>query len=537
MKKSMLAFLLILCLMCMGLAHAEGEVVNGIYKTGLPIAAEDVTLRIAVARHTGDQSKSYATKPFAKRAAEDTGIAIDWIEMTVDVDAQVSVMLASGDDMPDVFLCNLGDLYTKNMELFADISDLIPEYAPHVKECYDAWGVDWGMITEDDGSIRRLLTGMYSNPGNIPGDMMWIDKSWLDNLGLEMPTTTDELYDVLKAFKEQDADGDGDPNNEIPLDFTSDNIHKWAVSWGASGTDNNTYYIIKDGTVLPTANTDGYRAYLEYFHKLYAEGLINPEGFTQTGDQFNANLKAQRDGCWIAWSPQGSRGTSAEADKCTFIGIITAEGYDYAYPGNNSISINRYFAIAANSKHIEAALRWWDYLSSTDELRWLTARGPEGLCWIYGEDGVTHYVHDGSPEERQQVFEAYGMTEDFDVSMPGAAFYMDSHFPLIEKNTSYAPPAEGDPGMSQGYMRYLGQTLLGDLITEGQSLNVVPSDIAEEYSFACEGLADYIKSFRADAIINGVTDATWDAYLEELSSYNYDYYLKYYQMQYDGVYE
>ena len=71
-------------------------------------------------------------------------------------------------------------------------------------------------ITTPDGNI-------YSLP-NVDGSLhvqynmkLWINTTWLENLGLEMPTTTEEFYDVLKAFKEQDANGNGDPDDEIPL--------------------------------------------------------------------------------------------------------------------------------------------------------------------------------------------------------------------------------------------------------------------------------------------------------------------------------
>ena len=71
------------------------------------------------------------------------------------------------------------------------------------------------MVTNPDGHI-------YTLPGKKPlrpkgCDTPFINKAWLDRLGLEMPTTVDEWYEVLKAFKEQDANGNGDPNDEIPL--------------------------------------------------------------------------------------------------------------------------------------------------------------------------------------------------------------------------------------------------------------------------------------------------------------------------------
>lgn len=71
------------------------------------------------------------------------------------------------------------------------------------------------MVTNPDGHI-------YTLPGKKPlrpkgCDTPFINKAWLDRLGLEIPTTVDEWYEVLKAFKEQDANGNGDPNDEIPL--------------------------------------------------------------------------------------------------------------------------------------------------------------------------------------------------------------------------------------------------------------------------------------------------------------------------------
>lgn len=49
--------------------------------------------------------------------------------------------------------------------------------------------------------------------------LVYLNKTWLDNLGLTYPETVEELYTVLKAFKEQDANGNGDPNDEIPISF------------------------------------------------------------------------------------------------------------------------------------------------------------------------------------------------------------------------------------------------------------------------------------------------------------------------------
>ncbi len=71
------------------------------------------------------------------------------------------------------------------------------------------------LITAPDGNIYALpqvnecYHCMYQQ-------RMWIYKPWLDKLGLKMPTTTDEFYEVLKAFKTKDPNGNGKAD-EIPL--------------------------------------------------------------------------------------------------------------------------------------------------------------------------------------------------------------------------------------------------------------------------------------------------------------------------------
>ena len=69
---------------------------------------------------------------------------------------------------------------------------------------------------------------------------------------------------------------------------------------------------------------------------------------------------------------------------------------------------------------------------------------------------------------------------------------------------------------------------------QSMSKGVVPSDAQEEFDFTCEGLEDAINAYAADAILNGVTDDNWNAYLKQLDSLNYDYYLEFYQKKLDG---
>ena len=69
---------------------------------------------------------------------------------------------------------------------------------------------------------------------------------------------------------------------------------------------------------------------------------------------------------------------------------------------------------------------------------------------------------------------------------------------------------------------------------QSMSKGVVPAEDQEEFDFTCEGLEDAINAYAADAILNGVTDDNWNAYLKQLDTLNYDYYIEFYQKKLDG---
>ena len=91
---------------------------------------------------------------------------------------------------------------------------------PNLKAYFDQYPELEAYCTTSDGHIYGLPKLKVDMTDRLTRS--FINKQWLDNLGLSMPTSIDEYYDVLVAFKEQDANGNGDPDDEIPLLFTSD---------------------------------------------------------------------------------------------------------------------------------------------------------------------------------------------------------------------------------------------------------------------------------------------------------------------------
>lgn len=539
MRTKGIAKLLVLLLVLGMAAPALAENAN-FNEAGLPIVNDRITLKVAIQRHTNDATESYAEKHFAIQAAEATGIDIEWIEISGDTAAQkerISTMLAG--DMPDVFIGLLtDDMIVQNTDLFLPLNDLLDQYAPQVMSYYNAEIENWeSFLTYPDGNIYGLMGGYQISYNNYVDGLPFINMDWLDALGLEVPTTMDELYDVLVAFRDQDPNGNGE-KDEIPLDFCqihyAGKIGHWAQSWGipySKAGNLPRFYIIEEGKVNPTINTPAYREFLEFFHKLAQEGLINLEGFSQTEEQYTSNLDSMRVGVFTGWGPYTYIKGTENQRQYDSIAPVAAAGYTPVVGTNNANAANRNnFVISKSSKYPLEALRWWDYLSSSVEMAMFVNRGEEGLIYRLGEDGV-YYANTPTAEDLQK----YGYDKyitNIGTSTFAASLGTVNNHPLVKNAIS--PDIINDPTNTSS-IRTIAMLKSEPYFTkEAMTQAIIPAEAKEELDFATDGLEDYINAFAAKSILEGVTDETWNAYLKELDRYGYPEYLDWYQRYLDG---
>ena len=217
MKKLMALFIAtLLALSCAAMAEAPG-----FHAEGMPIVDEPVTIRVLTMRWA-DMGDSFADNPFLVNLEKESNVKIDWqIVSSNDWGDQKPIMLAGGTEvLPDVVLgfqtFNESDIMS-NVEYFVPLEDMIEKYMPNLMKAFEEMPALKAISTSADGHIYSLPSRMPKRP--IACNVPVINMQWLKNLNLEVPNTIDELEAVLTAFKEQDANGNGDPNDEIP--FTS----------------------------------------------------------------------------------------------------------------------------------------------------------------------------------------------------------------------------------------------------------------------------------------------------------------------------
>ena len=133
------------------------------------------------------------------------------IERTVAEDntalsALVTTQLASG-DLPDIMLVPKALFYTlAENDVLADLEDVYEENAGRLVMS----AVDSFPDAIDVGYYNGKMLGfpLIQNVHNVNQKVLWVRTDWLDALGLSIPTTMDELYDVATAFKEAQFGGE-----------------------------------------------------------------------------------------------------------------------------------------------------------------------------------------------------------------------------------------------------------------------------------------------------------------------------------------
>lgn len=495
-------------------------------------ADNQVKLRIAIGKHSADVSDNNdftKYKPMLQKAADELGYDIEWmpvLEGGAEAD-RMSTMLAG--DLPDVFWGLLSEnQIIDNSGLFVTLEDKLEEFAPNVYALYED-GVDgWrDFLTYPDGHIYGMMGNTLVSPNNAVQGTMWINKKWLDQLELEIPTTMAELEEVLSAFRDNDCDGDGDTSNEIPLDWCQKHYaakyNELAQCFGFPL--NGGFYDIVDGQIVSIVDTEEYRGFLEEYHRLAAEGLVNVEGATQTEEQYNSNLSSGKVGVFWGWAPYTYMSEEEMKEQYVPLPPISADGTTFrVHPNLNNANRNCY-VITTACQNVEAAMKLWDYLSVDETTSFSTAFGEEGLIWEFVDGVPTNRTY--TAEEATEM--GYGeIASNAGTSTFAATVGLPNCGPLMLT-------ARENPSGTNGGIRWEAvKDYVQYYMDETMPKSIISAEANEEFSFATDGLADYINTFACESILNGVTDEGWNSYISGLAQHGYDFYLEFQQKHLDN---
>ena len=226
-----------------------------------------------------------------------------------------------------------------------------------------------------------------------------IRQDWLDKLGLEVPVTLDDWYNVLKAFKDGDPNGNGIAD-EIPFTtrHTQAGILAFMEAYGISGFEANEQFFIEDDTIKYAYIDDRCKEALTFMNKLYSEGLIDQEYATNDTNVWLSRITNEVSGaCQDTVARAYSLGQAinqAGNEDAKFVVVAPPQGPDGTQMTTSQMqAIRGYTAISADSEYIEEIVKMFDYFFSEEG----------SLLNNWGIEGLTYEMVDGKPQYTDMI--------------------------------------------------------------------------------------------------------------------------------------
>jgi len=373
----------------------------------LPIVSSPVTLTVFA---PADPSVvDFNTNSFTVWIEKRTGVHINWqLAPLNEFTDKLNLTLASG-NYPDVFLSGTSGIGTTNevkygtqQGVLIPVNDLIDKYMPNLTRFMNETPGMKGAITNLDGKIYGFPA--YNSCYHCENaQRMWVNQGWLDKLGLKAPTTTDEFYNMLVAFKKA-VPGSIPLTSAISGSWHSNLdgflMNPFIFSTSADYLDMKLRLSNSTGQIDSIVDKDGYREGLRYLNKMYANGLLDPNAISQTNDQLRS-LFADSSKDIVGATPSGTMMIAADITKnqatyARFHALAPLKGPTglQEEPFYTDMPISAEIAVTKVCKYPEVVARWvdqfYDFYSKDAFLVPVSRQyGVLNTDWRWGNEGET----------------------------------------------------------------------------------------------------------------------------------------------------
>lgn len=366
------------------------------------------TLTIGIMQNV--KTVDYETNDYTLWLQEQTGVELDFVYFssdTTEAGQQLTLMMNGGEKLPDI-LWNFAAVSTAASHeygqdgYFIDLMPYIEKYGKYYTEAknqmddqtsakmLEIYGQD-----PSSGALYGMPAYQISQSGDLIDNHLLINKAWLDKLNLEMPTTVDELINVLTKFVNEDPNGNG-KKDELgmagKISKTRGNILEYVINAYVYCCDTYMYNIDKDGNLYFPYSTDEYRQAMITLNKMYKDGLIEPTSFTMVEDAEIMALLTPESGTSITGIAAGHPvlvvAENAE-NIFEYVGLPTLK--DETGLGGHQFLKSASFSwctyITEDCANPELAFKFLDFMYSRDSVARMRY-GMEGTYWVAAEEGL-----------------------------------------------------------------------------------------------------------------------------------------------------
>ena len=531
-----------------GAASAPVEIPEGGYTFPLAEKAEISGLT----RFPANTESEPNNRTIYKRLEEKTNVHVNWKAIQADQwGDKIALEMANIKTLPEfISPAGLGDAdilkYAKQGVIIPLEEYITPELMPNLCKVFEQAPEYKDMCTDENGHIWTLpwieQLGVGKTAIQTIGNMPFINTAWLDFLNLEMPTTVDEFEQVLIAFrdnaaalkKEFNIDGDIIPLACI-VNGGNEDCRVLCNGFGEGYGDPDDWrhiVITDDKQVICAATTQGWRDGVEWLHKLYTENLFDPDAFTQEWSTYVAKGKSGRYGVCFSWDVANIVGlTMADIQNGTAgwapLPMLKADTVNLT-PNTGSLTSGfdrgRGAVITANAKNPALICAWLDQMYDP-------IQSPQNNWGTYGEDDGFDIFVMGTNDKGEPMLQHADLGDHSPVEVREAEM-VDGPLAVLD---SYYGVYVTCPDDAQYRLDWIKDIYTPDMHTKYVFPNVLmSSEDTKEISNLLADIDKCIETARANAIMNGFSDADWNQLQADLQAYKVDQLLAIFQKYVDA---
>jgi putative aldouronate transport system substrate-binding protein len=522
---------------------------NAIGQPNFPIVKDKINFKIMAPTQANVEDMD--TNGFTKYYENLTNIHIVWqVVPEINLTDRVNISLSSG-DVPDIYMnCKITQtqqaVYGKE-GLFVPMNQLIDKYS---------------LFKEIEAKVPNLESVLKMADGNIyalpyieqcphceVSYKMWVNKKWMDKLGIAMPTTTEDFYNMLVAFRDKDPNGNGKAD-EVPLVAATDNWNSTLLNGYLTDPFVYTQFVsqtpayLDNGKVKLSYLDPGWKDAMKWLNKLYSEKLIYSQSLTMTSDQAAQMNETGGDADIVGCMPGGTMYTAVSGTSKRFLDYVAIPPLQG--PAGRLVTWDAYsqvdptaFIITKKCANPDAAFRWGEGMYNLD-VYYNRAFGVEGINWKKLKPGETNIkdLRTGDPAQAQLYIDGVQWGDKQNFCWRGLGTECDTSY---FKEIRYAQLQPGS------YDTDCEWRLAGDTVNNYQpyrpdiKMVLPPLVYTEQQAADVANIETVVKSYREEMAARFITgdaniDTEWDNYIKEMNVKGADKLTQIYQDAYDAKY-
>ena len=499
-----------------------------------PVCKEKIKLTVGVAKNSN--VADYDTNLYTKALEEKMNCDIEFVYLpstATEAKQKVELMIAAdGKDLPDIIVgVNFDDaaiLRYGSRGFLLPLNNYYEKSSYYIKEVMQKEPDLESFITMADGNIY-VVPRYQKIRQNELGFRMWMYKPWLEKLGLKEPKTLDDFYNVLKAFKEKDPNGNG-VADEIPLLGAKNGFESQFADFIAAAFQPiaiyDNYLYPKNGKIKAGYVEPEYKEALKYLNKLYKEGLLSSSSFTQDTQQAQQTIQNPTGvlvGCFTSMAPTYLANVSDRNNGYDIIAPLTQnDGTGYiAYAPSKPENM---FVVTKNCKYPEAAFRMADIMMSEEMSIW-NRFGKPGTDWVEPSEGDKGMFESMGYSAKIKPILTWGVLQN--------SHWMQNAPAYRSYDLSFATVDTGGNIYETRIAQHLPE-YLEKMPKEYIAKVIYTEDETKTMSEIQQNITTYRKESVASFIIGDMDiEKDWDSYLKEMKAIGVDELIKIVQTAYD----